>query len=178
MLWAKEDAALTHPNPVCQDANAVFASAVAFAIRTGESPQAVYSYALNAAREMPAATTVINVLEEATNRRPADYSRNMGWVLFALQNAFWQLLHTSSLEEGVAGTVELGGDTDTNGAIAGALLGAVYGRAAVPQQWMNRILTCRPLAGIPGVARPRPAAFWPIDALWLAERLLFLGQAV
>ena len=119
----------------------------------------------------------MNVLEEATNNRPADCTRNMGWVLVALQNAFWQLLHTSSLEEGVAGTVELGGDTDTNGAIAGALLGAVYGRAAVPQQWMNRILTCRPLAGIPGVARPRPAAFWPIDALWLAERLLFLGQA-
>lgn len=41
--WAKEDAALTHPNSVCQDASAVFASAVAFAIRTGESPQAVYS---------------------------------------------------------------------------------------------------------------------------------------
>ena len=175
--WAKEDAALTHPNPVCQDANAVFASAVAFAIRTGESPQAVYSYALSAAREMPATTAVMNVLEEATNNRPADCTRNMGWVLVALQNAFWQLLHTSSLEEGVAGTAELGGDTDTNGAIAGALLGAVYGRAAVPQQWMNRILTCRPLAGIPGVARPRPAAFWPIDALWLAERLLFLGQA-
>jgi ADP-ribosyl-[dinitrogen reductase] hydrolase len=71
----------------------------------------------------------------------------------------------------------VGPGTDTNGAIAGALLGAVYGRAAVPQQWMNRILTCQPLAGIPGVARPRPAAFWPVDALWLAERLLFLGQA-
>jgi ADP-ribosyl-[dinitrogen reductase] hydrolase len=153
MLWAKEDAALTHPNPVCQGANAVFASAVAFAIRTEESPQAVYFYALNAAREMPATTAVMNVLEAATNSRPADYTRNMGWVLIALQNAFWQLLHTSSLEEGIAGTVELGGDTDTNGAIAGALLGAVHGRAAVPQQWMSRILSCRPLAGIPGVAR-------------------------
>jgi len=71
--------------------------------------------------------------------------------------------------------VQLGGDTDTNGAISGALLGAVRGQAAVPQQWMNRILTCRSLAGIPGVARPRPVAFWPLDALWLAERLLLLG---
>lgn len=23
----------------------------------------------------------------------------------------------------------------------------------------------------------RPVPFWPVDALWLAERLLFLGQA-
>jgi hypothetical protein len=101
----------------------------------------------------------------------------MGWVLVALQNAFWQLLHAAGFEEGVTGSVQLGGDTDTNGAIAGALLGAVHGRAAVPQQWMSRVLSCRPLVGIPGVARPRPAAFWPVDALWLAERLLFLGQA-
>ena len=100
----------------------------------------------------------------------------MGWVLIALQNAFWQLLHARGFEEAIVGTVQLGGDTDTNGAIAGALLGAVYARDAVPLQWRNRILSCRPLAGISGVAHPRPAAFWPVDALWLAERLLFLGQ--
>jgi ADP-ribosylglycohydrolase/fructose-1,6-bisphosphatase/inositol monophosphatase family enzyme len=175
--WAKDDAALTHPNPVCQEANAVFAAAISFAIRTGEDPHAVYAHAIDTAHKVMAGTAVTNSLEAATNERPADYSRNMGWVLIALQNAFWQLLHTSSLEEGVVGTVHLGGDTDTNGAIAGALLGAVHGRAAVPRQWTNRILTCRPLAGIPGVARPRPTPFWPVDALWLAERLLFLGQA-
>lgn len=28
-----------------------------------------------------------------------------------------------------------GGDTDTNAAICGALLGAVYGRDAIPAQW-------------------------------------------
>jgi ADP-ribosylglycohydrolase len=121
--------------------------------------------------------TVMNALEEASDKRPADYIRNMGWVVVALQNAFWQLLHASSFEEGVAGTVQLGGDTDTNAAITGALLGAAHGRAALPQQWVNQVLTCRPLAGIPGVARPRPAAFWLVDVLWLAERLLLLGQA-
>jgi len=65
----------------------------------------------------------------------------------------------------------------TSGTVAGALLRTVSGRTGVHKQWMNRILTCRPLAGIPGVARPRPVAFWPVDALWLAEWLLLLGQA-
>ena len=175
--WAKDDAALTHPNPVCQGANAVFAASVAFAIRTGERPLAVYSYALKAAREMPAGTAVMNALEAAANDRPTDERGKMGWVLVALQNAFWQLIHASSLEDGVTDTVQFGGDTDTNGAIAGALLGAVYGRAAVPRQWMNRVLACRPLAGVAGIAHPRRAAFWPVDIPWLAERLLFLGQA-
>ena len=74
-------------------------------------------------------------------------------------------------------TVRHGGDTDTNGAIAGALLGAVHGRMGVPGQWIDRVLTCRPLAGISGVYQPRPAALWPVDVPWLAERLLHLGRS-
>jgi hypothetical protein len=71
--------------------------------------------------------------------------------------------------------VQSGGDTDTNAAIAGALLGAVHGRAGIPAGWRNLILTCRPLAGLPTVHRPRPRPFWPVDALELAERLVCLG---
>jgi hypothetical protein len=97
-------------------------------------------------------------------------------VLVALQNAFYQLLHAPTTEEGIVNTVMSGGDTDTNAAIAGALLGAVHGRASMPFQWRRTVLTCRPLAGLPGVVRPRPKAFWPVDALELAERLLCLGS--
>jgi ADP-ribosylglycohydrolase len=70
-----------------------------------------------------------------------DYSSKMCWVLIALGNAFWQLLHATTLEKGVVSTVMAGGDTDTNAAIAGALLGAVHGREAIPLQWQDRILT-------------------------------------
>ena len=69
-----------------------------------------------------------------------------------------------------------GGDTDTNAAIAGALLGAVHGMAQMPLQWTNQVLSCRPLAGREGVHHPRPMDFWPVDALALAERLLWLGM--
>jgi len=27
-----------------------------------------------------------------------------------------------------------------------------------------------------GVIRPRLEAFWPVDALWIAERLVWLGR--
>jgi hypothetical protein len=80
------------------------------------------------------------------------------------------------LEQGIAESVRAGGDTDTNAAIAGALLGAVYGRAAIPHQWLDRILTCRPVKGLPGIIKPRPPYYWPVDALVLAERLLLAGS--
>jgi len=76
------------------------------------------------------------------------------------------------LEQGVVGTVMCGGDTDTNAAIAGALLGAVHGIAAIPAQWRDAVLSCRPEAGQPGVNKPRPPEFWALDALELAEQLL------
>jgi hypothetical protein len=95
-------------------------------------------------------------------------------VLIALQNAFYQLLHAPSLAEGAVQTVMRGGDTDTNAAIAGALLGAVHGRDAIPSQWLRSVLSCRPLANS-GTAHFRPAEFWPVDVLCLAERLLLVG---
>jgi ADP-ribosylglycohydrolase len=43
-------------------------------------------------------------------------------------------METMDLEEAAADTVMRGGDTDTNAAICGALLGAVCGRDAIPEQ--------------------------------------------
>jgi ADP-ribosylglycohydrolase len=68
-----------------------------------------------------------------------------------------------------------GGDTDTNAAIAGALLGAAYGREAIPRRWIFPVLACRPLAEC-GALRPRPIEYWPDDILELAEALLALHQ--
>ena len=72
-------------------------------------------------------------------------------------------------------SVARGGDTDTNAAIAGALLGAVHGEAAVPTQWRQAILSCRPRQGDPGVYQSRPEVFWPVDALELADMLVRMG---
>lgn len=90
----------------------------------------------------------------------------------AFQNAFYQLLHAPSLEAGMVDTVCRGGDTDTNGAIAGALLGAVLGRAQIPAQWRQMIQSCRPAPTYPATSQPRPALYWPVDVEQLAERLL------
>jgi len=35
--------------------------------------------------------------------------------------------------------VALGGDTDTNAAVVGALLGAAAGRTALPSTWLDRL---------------------------------------
>jgi ADP-ribosylglycohydrolase len=169
---ARLDAQLTHPHPVCQDASALFAVTVAAAIGTGLDAQQTYAFALEWARRERLEPAVVKALEAAASEPPHDFMRQQGWVLIALQNAFYQLSHAATLEEGVVATVRAGGDTDTNAAICGALLGAIHGRPAIPDQWQQMVLTCRPMVGQPGVHQPRPAVYWPVDALVLAERLL------
>ena len=170
--WAEQDAELTHPNPVCVQANKLFAMAVALAVKTGPEPQALYKYITGQAEKMVVRPSLMDVILGAAEAPPDNYVKSQGWVLIAFRNALWQLLNAPNLEEGVIDTVMRGGDTDTNAAICGALLGAVHGLEAVPDQWVGRILGCRPQAGAPGVRRPRPECFWPADALDLAALLI------
>jgi len=173
---AREESRLTHPNPVCQDACAVFVAAIAATITSGGTPQECYEAASMEAERSNCHADVRKALADAQHAAPEDYTHQMGWVLIALQNAFYQLLHAQRLEEGVVDTVMHGGDTDTNAAIAGALLGAVYGRQAIPQRWIQALLCCRPLPGS-ATTHPQPPEFWPVDALELAEALLVAASS-
>jgi ADP-ribosylglycohydrolase/fructose-1,6-bisphosphatase/inositol monophosphatase family enzyme len=168
--WAKQDAALTHPHPVCQQINALFAMAIARAIKAGESLQELYRSILKWATDMQVDVSILNAIQSAVNEPPKNFVHHQGWVLIAFHNALYQLLHAENLKNGIVDTVMR--DTDTNAAICGALLGAVCGRDAIPQQWLQSVLTCRPLAGQPDIQRPRPECFWTVDAMILSERLL------
>jgi ADP-ribosylglycohydrolase len=174
--WARQDAAITHPHPVCQQANALFTMAIAHAIRQGCDGRNLYEQIVTWAEDMKVDGSLLEAVRGAAESPPADYVHQQGWVLTAFRNALWQLLHTTNLEEAVVDTAMRGGDTDTNAAICGAILGAVHGRNAVPGQWVESLLNCRPAAGQPNVRRPRPECFWPVDALALAERLLVFDQ--
>lgn len=169
---ARNDSALTHPHPVCGDATAAFVVAVAHAIG-GDGATAAHDAGLRWAREAEAEPSVVRALEAARSEPPVCDGEKQGFVLIALQNAFYELLHAPSLEEGVVATVRRGGDTDTNAAITGALLGAVHGRGAVPPQWRAMVLSCRSHAS--RARHPRPVAYWPTDLFELSELLLVAG---
>ncbi len=100
----------------------------------------------------------------------------MGWVLIALRNAFFHLGAGTGVEAAVIHTVGCGGDTDTNAAIAGALLGAADGRSVLPIRWVMPVLTCRPDSGL-HPHRARPDLYWPDDLLDLTEALLLSRRA-
>ena len=173
--WARLDASLTHPHPVTQAANAAFCAAIAVGVAGGDR-QAMYDAAWEwgALGQDEDASAVRECLYDSTSAGPSDFMTRQGWVLIALQNAFHHPMSHRPLAEAVSQTVMQGGDTDTNAAICGALIGAVEGRGALPVAWQSQILGCRAVA-LPHVAHPRPSAYWADDALELAEALITQG---
>ena len=61
------------------------------------------------------------------------------YVADSLMAAVYSMLHGKSYEEAVLCAINLGYDTDTNAAIAGALAGAYYGESAIPDRWLNKL---------------------------------------
>lgn len=160
--FAREDASLTHPADVCLAASPAFAAAIAAGIETGDRDTMVAA-AMLAASDTPGGGPVVDRLTRSANAKPPEYYHQMGWVLTAFQNAFFELQTRDPLEECLVRTVAAGGDTDTNGAIVGALLGAADGIEAIPERWQSTVLTCR---------SRRPKEYWATDLLELADALL------
>ena len=166
--FARKDSGLTHPNEVCVDACGVFAAAIAEGIHSGDRCEM-----LRVALAQTLTDPVKDALARAANGEAPQgyYGGKSGWVLIALQNAFYNLQRGKSVEEALVETVGKGGDTDTNGAIVGALLGAADGLCSIPRRWVMPVQACRPHDALDAL-RPRPMTYWPDDLAAIAEALL------
>lgn len=95
-------------------------------------------------------------LREAVGRVPLEKREDLpingpsaGYVIHAVEIGLWFAYHEPDLERGLIWLANAGGDTDTNAAVAGGLMGARDGEKAIPARWLN---------AIPDVARIRRLA--------------------
>lgn len=70
---------------------------------------------------------------------PEQEIRSGGFVRDTLKAATWCFVNTNNYEDCVLTAVNLGDDTDTTAAVAGALAGAKYGFNAIPQEWIDTL---------------------------------------
>lgn len=62
-----------------------------------------------------------------------------GYTVNTLKCALWAFLDSESLEETIINAVNLGGDADTIGAIAGGLAGVYWGYKEIPKRWVKKL---------------------------------------
>lgn len=65
--------------------------------------------------------------------------KSTGYIVDSLEAAIWVTLKSENYKEAVIGAINLGGDTDTIGALTGALAGIIYGYDFIPEEWKDNI---------------------------------------
>ena len=80
------------------------------------------------------------ILASGISKLPIDSIKSGGYVVDSLEACLWCLLNNDSYRETVITTVNLGGDTDTVGALAGGLAGIYYGYKGIPKEWVEKIV--------------------------------------
>jgi ADP-ribosylglycohydrolase len=143
---ACELAALTHGHSTGQLAAGAFAVMVLSLTCGGSLPDAV-DVAVGCLKKRPKHQETLHALERARalakSKLPvtdAIAELGEGWVAEeALAIAVYCALVAESLEEGVVYAVNHSGDSDSTGAIAGNLLGAMHGAEAIPERWLGRL---------------------------------------
>ena len=70
------------------------------------------------------------------NLQPSGYA---GYVVECLEAAAWCVLFGGSLERALIRAVNLAGEADTIGAVAGGIAGAFWGKDAIPIRWLDRL---------------------------------------
>jgi ADP-ribosyl-[dinitrogen reductase] hydrolase len=124
---------ITHADPRCTD-SAVAVNQAIVHLLNGHSVAGVIEAAIVGIEEPSVRDTIL----QAT-AADASSVRSSGYVLHTVGASFWCLVNHGTLEEAVVAAVSLGDDTDTTGAVVGALAGAAYGIHAIPTRWLDQV---------------------------------------
>ncbi|NHN41837.1 ADP-ribosylglycohydrolase family protein [Halorubellus sp. JP-L1] len=135
---SRRSSAITHADPRCQWGCVVLNRTIAGLIRGDD-------HALRASQDAPdellgALQRVNDVLYDTQD---PDLLENdlatSGYVVDTLQTAFYYGLGAETAEDAIIHAVNRGGDTDTVGAIAGAVAGARGDTGPLPDRWLSVI---------------------------------------
>lgn len=129
--------ALTHYDERCRTA-VLAVTLVAAALVRGVAPEPAVAAALQAVDDGEGGEELEYLVEAAGGARRID-GPDQGFCLFTAGVALQSLLRIGEYETEVRRVVSLGGDTDTNAAVAGALQGALVGEGGLPAEWLERL---------------------------------------
>ncbi len=117
---------------------------LAASLLKGDAPAAAHATAVQIAGEFyrdPLFTAEIPHFEKVFSLKLDSLADrevpSSGYVVDTLTAAVWCLLTSKDYRQTVLKAVNLGGDTDTTGIVAGGLAGIHGGLAAVPENWRN-----------------------------------------
>ena len=144
---ARTSATVTHHDLRCEWSTVALVVALAVTLSGGVLDPEALAKALESTGGSEDMSVAIGEVVDAVRRSTAsglgefelDNPADMGYTLKAMQVGLWCLRQEPRFEAVVTRVVSAGGDTDTNGAIAGAVMGARGGGGEIPSRWLENI---------------------------------------
>ncbi len=136
--WCGKSSKTTHSHRSCIDACRYYGGLIIGALKGIDKDILLYkAYHPSGLYWQPDALeqNVFDVAEGSYKSKSRKTIGSSGYIIETLEAALWAFYNTSTFEEGALLVVNLGGDTDTTGAVYGQLAGAYYGEAAIPKKW-------------------------------------------
>jgi len=135
---SRADSALTHDDTTAGDACVILNMTIA---------------ALIMGRKLPTSTSALGRLAERAKAETAEellpaVQTELVHVLTAMRVGYAAAFGHESFEEALVFAVNMGGDADSNGAVAGALAGARFGASQIPARWLEPLRARDRISGV------------------------------
>ncbi len=136
MNVAVKSCVLTHSSVECMEATEYFACLIMRGLK-GKSKEEIFTSGLFEFCNTSFSSRVRAIDKGSYREKDEQQISNSGYIISTLETAMWVFYHTHSFREGALKAVNLGGDSDTIGAVYGQLAGAYYGLEEIPEEWLN-----------------------------------------
>ncbi|MEK2646050.1 ADP-ribosylglycohydrolase family protein [Bdellovibrio sp. BCCA] len=126
---------MTHGHQNCVDSDRVLIAALKSAL-DGNSKEVIFAAALKEAEK------VSNLIAEKLKKIPTTSWEELstsGFCVDTLCAGLWAFMKFNTLEDALIAVINRGDDSDSCGAVAGALCGAYYGVSAIPARWLEKL---------------------------------------
>jgi len=130
-----QSSAITHYDPRCQYGCVILNHTIAGYLRGDDEPltDAIERVDSDAPDELVETIRLVPDLVDET------HLENTGYVVHTLQTSLYDALTADTAEDAITTSVNRGGDTDTLGAVTGAIAGARFGAEALPDRWIDTL---------------------------------------
>jgi len=123
----------THFSELAEEATALFAGLLFNAVMADRKDEVLQ---FNAPATLNA--QLLATIQQAS-QKTEDELKPTGYVVDTLEVAVWAFMTSNDFKEGSLKAINLGGDSDTIGAVYGQLAGAYYGMSGIPQDWLEQL---------------------------------------
>ena len=80
------------------------------------------------------------ILKNDISKEEVDNIKSTGYIVDTLEAVLWVLFNTYDYNQTIIKAINLGGDTDTIGAIVGGLAGIIYGIDSINSDWKKDLI--------------------------------------